>query len=96
MTHPTDCPQKVTDTLLAVDGVFNVAVNFHSKVVHVWGIADIEALVSALSKAGYASSRYSPTSGWHHEFHLTSDIVVILKQISDLSLCLSQTKVFLL
>ena len=63
MTHPIDCPQKVTDTLLTVDGVFNVAVNFHSKVVHVWGIADIEALVSALSRAGYASSRYSPTSG---------------------------------
>ena len=75
MTHLIECPQKVTETLLAVDGVFNVAVNFHSKVVHVWGIADTEALVSALSKAGYASSRYSPTTG---KKHLPSNVSFLL------------------
>ena len=60
MTHPVKCPEKVTETLLAVDGVFNVNVNFISKVVTVSGIADLDALISALSKAGYSSSRYDP------------------------------------
>ena len=58
MTNPVLCPQRVSEALLKVDGVFNVSVDFASKMVLVWGIAEHEDLVRELSNAGFAGSRY--------------------------------------
>lgn len=54
MFNQLTCPNKVENTLLTVDGVTNVTVNFADNMVLIWGFADIEAVTAALVDAGFS------------------------------------------
>ena len=56
MFDKANCPRKVHDTLMSVDGVLAAKVNFDKKIVETWGFADKQALIDALVTAGFAAT----------------------------------------
>ncbi len=62
MFNELSCPDKVKKTLLAVDGVTNVSVDFAENMVSVWGFADMEAITSALTAVGYSTTDFNNPS----------------------------------
>lgn len=62
MLDSVSCPKKICDIVTAVDGVFNVKVDFNSKQCYVWGFPELDALVEALAKEGYGARDVNKSS----------------------------------
>ena len=55
MMNSESCPKRIKSVLLSLDGVLSVSVNFHRRLVSVWGFAEIDAIIKCLFQIGYSA-----------------------------------------